>query len=68
MRVIQVAVARASFADTLGAMRNWLDQNGRPLVRFDTASEAEAIIMRVQFEDDALAEAFRQHFDGTELA
>ena len=66
MRVIQVVVPRAAFADTLGAMRNWLDQHGRPLVRFDTASEADAIVMRVQFDDDALAEAFRQRFDGSD--
>lgn len=68
MRVIQVVVARATFADTLGAMRNWLDQNGRPLVRFETASEADAIVMRVQFDDEALADAFRQHFGGAEVA
>ena len=64
MRVVQIVVARASFADTLGAMRNWLDQHGRPLVRFETASEEDAILMRVQFDDDVLAEAFRQHFGG----
>jgi Ni,Fe-hydrogenase I small subunit len=68
LRVIQVVVARVSFADTLGAMRNWLDQHGRPLVRFETASDADAIVMRVQFDDDALAEAFRQRFDGTDAA
>lgn len=68
MRVIQVVVARATFADTLGAMRSWLDQNGRPLVKFETASEADAIVMRVQFEDDGLAQAFRQHFGGIEAA
>ena len=66
MRVIQVLVPRPAFADTLGAMRNWLDQHGRPLVRFETASEADVIVMRVQFEEDALAEAFRQHFGGTD--
>jgi hypothetical protein len=68
LRVIQVVVPRATFADTLGAMRNWLDQHGRPLVKFDTASDADAIIMRVQFDDDALAEAFRQRFDGSDAA
>ena len=64
MRVVQLHISRAVFADTLGAMRDWLDRNGRPLVRFETASDGDAISVKVQFEDDALAEAFRQHFEG----
>jgi hypothetical protein len=41
MRVVQVSVSRAAFADTLGAMRDWLDRNNRPLVRFETQTEGE---------------------------
>ena len=67
MRVVQVSVSRAEFADTLGAMRNWLDHNNRPLVRFDTATEGETIIIKVQFEDDAVGEAFRDEFGGIDL-
>jgi hypothetical protein len=64
MRVVQIRVSRAAFADTLGAMRDWLDRNGRPLVRFETASEDHTILVKIQFDDDALAEGFRQDFDG----
>lgn len=62
MRVVQVSVSRASFADTLGAMRAWLDRHSRPLVRFETATEDDTIIIRVQFDDDALGDAFGQDF------
>jgi hypothetical protein len=66
MRVVQVSVSRAAFADTLGAMRDWLDRNNRPLVRFETQTEGETIILTMQFDDDALADAFRQAFGGSE--
>ena len=42
MRVVQVLVSRAGFAETLGAMRDWLDRNNRPLVRFETTSDGES--------------------------
>jgi hypothetical protein len=35
VRVIELRTSRAAFADTLGQMRDWLDRNGRPLVRFE---------------------------------
>jgi hypothetical protein len=64
LRVVQVSVSRTSFADTLGAMRAWLDRHNRPLVRFETATEDDTIVIRVQFDDDALGDAFRQDFGG----
>jgi hypothetical protein len=65
MRVVQVTVDRAAFADMLGAMRAWLDRNNRPLVRFETATEADTIIIKVQFDDDVLGDAFREEFGGS---
>jgi hypothetical protein len=62
LRVVQVSVSRAAFADTLGAMRAWLDRHNRPLVRFETATEGDTIVIRVQFDDDALGDAFGQDF------
>jgi hypothetical protein len=64
MRVVQLRIDRAAFADALGEMRNWLDRNNRPLVRFETATADDKIVIKVQFDDDALAEAFRQEFGG----
>ena len=64
MRVVHVRVARADFADKLGEMREWLDDQNRPLVRFETEADADMIIMKVQFDGDGLAELFRQAFQG----
>jgi hypothetical protein len=39
-------------------MRDWLD----PLARFETETDDDNILIKVQFDDDALGEAFRQEF------
>jgi hypothetical protein len=62
MRVVQVHVNRADFDKTLEAVREWLDRNNRPLVRFETETDDDTILIKVQFDDDALAEAFRKAF------
>ena len=59
MRDVQVLVSRVGFAENLGAMRDWLDRNNRPLVRFETTSDGDNIVMKLHFDDDALGEAFR---------
>jgi hypothetical protein len=64
MRVVHVRVARADFADKLGEMREWLDGQNHPLVRFETEADTD-IIMKVQFDSDGLAELFRQAFQGS---
>src|SRR5688572_6691405 len=38
--LVHVTVGRAAFANALGAMREWLDRNGCPEVRFETATIA----------------------------
>jgi hypothetical protein len=65
MRVVHVRVPRPDFADALGKMREWLDRQNRPLVRFDTKADGETIIVKVEFDGDDLAEAFRQAFRGS---
>ena len=65
MRIIEVRSDRANFSRLLGAIREWLDHNNRPLVRFETEpEEGTAITIKVQFEANDLAEQFRQSFDG----
>ena len=58
--------SRADFADTLGKMRQWLDDQNRPLVRFDTEADGDTITIKVQFDADDLAEQFRQAFRGVD--
>ena len=43
MRIVEVRSERAGFLQTLEAMRVWLDQNGRPLVRFETEADGDTI-------------------------
>jgi len=48
-------------------MCEWLDRNGRPLVRFETATDDSSgiITINIQFDSDDLAELFRQSFEGS---
>ena len=62
MRVVQVRVSRAVSDKTLEAVREWLDRHNRPLVRFETETDDGTILIKIQFDDDALAEAFQQEF------
>ena len=64
MRVVELHVSRAAFADALSSMRSWLDHNDRPLVRFETEIDGDAILVKVHFEDDRQGEAFAQDFGG----
>jgi len=64
VRVVELHVRRAAFADALSSMRSWLDHNDRPLVRFETEIDGDAILVKVQFEDDRQGEAFAQDFGG----
>jgi len=65
MRVVHLHVSRPDFAHTLGEMREWLDRNNRPLVRFQTNGENASVNMKVHFDSDDLAELFREHFRGS---
>ena len=58
--VRHVRVSRADFADKLGEMREWLDRQNSPLVRFETAGDGDTINILVQFDGDDLAEQFGQ--------
>ena len=66
MCVVEVRSDRADFAKVLAAMREWLDRNDRPSIRFETASEQVGTIMiRVGFRVNDLAEQFSQQFHGS---
>jgi hypothetical protein len=65
MRVVQMRVNRVDFPKALGDMREWLDRNNRPLVRFETKGASASINIKVHFDSDDLAELFRQDFRGS---
>jgi hypothetical protein len=63
MQVIEVRVAAGKFGEILGKMRGWLDHNESGPVRFETKTEAPGLIyIRVGFDHNDRAEAFRQEF------
>jgi hypothetical protein len=45
-------------------MREWLDRNHRPFVRFETESTGDSITIKVRFDADDLTENFCQSFNG----
>ena len=65
MRVIEVMATRAAFGDLMADMRQWLDRNECPLVRCETERGGIRILVKAHFEDNALAERFRQAFRGS---
>ena len=66
MRVVHVHVTRADFAKSLGEMRKWRDRNNCRVLRFETeADDGGAVIVKVQFDANDLAEQFRQAFQGS---
>jgi hypothetical protein len=62
MRTVCTFVAQNAFAATMSAMRLWLDQNGNPEVRFETATDGVGILIILEFHADGLAYAFEHRF------
>jgi len=66
MRVVEVSSPRYAFVGLLGDMRRWLDRNGwAPVAGFETDRDGDRVQIKVQFNDNALAERFRQAFQGS---
>jgi hypothetical protein len=63
MPAIETRITRARFADTLGAMRDWLDHNASGPVKFETASGGDGVIViRVEFGREDQAQEFAASF------
>jgi hypothetical protein len=66
MQSIEIHVKQLDLADTLGAMREWLDRKRCNLSHFRHTSDAAGIVVIISVGfaagDHACAEAFRQHF------
>jgi len=69
MRVIEVSSTRDALAGLLGDMRQWLDSNGwAPVAGFQTERDGDGIQIKIQFNDNVLAERFRLAFRGSYAA
>ena len=63
MPAVETRITRASFADTLGTMRDWLDHNASGPVKFETESQENGVILiRVEFAGDEVAQDFAARF------
>jgi len=63
MQIIEVRINQADFGKTLVEMERWLVYKNRPLVKMKTESNGD-ISIKVEFEDNYLADQFRHAFRG----
>ena len=63
--IVEIAISAGALAGALANMRSWLDHNHCAPVLFRTKSgeQPDIILIRVEFEADADATAFRLAFD-----
>jgi hypothetical protein len=63
MREVEVSLEGWRMADVLGEMRKWLDHNNCIPLNFEIGrSAAGALVVRIQFREDDMAEAFKRDF------
>jgi hypothetical protein len=62
--IVEIMISAAELADTMGAMRNWLDiAHCTPVVfQAKSSEQSGAVLIRVEFKDDTDATAFRLAF------
>jgi len=65
MRVIEVWTTRSTFSDLVSHMREWLSRNDCPVAEFETERDGISVLVKVQFDDNSMAERFRQAFRGS---
>jgi len=65
MSRVDLRIAAGELAGTFDHMRIWLDHRDCVPVIFDPiGNQTGTIVLHVEFEEDALADAFRQEFGG----
>jgi hypothetical protein len=63
--LIEITIEKADLADTLAAMREWLDRERCILFSFRHEGEgAGAIVIKAEFATQACAQKFQQRFGG----
>jgi len=45
-------------------MREWLSRNDCPVAEFETERDGISVLVKVQFDDNSMAERFRRAFRG----
>jgi hypothetical protein len=63
MRLAEVRLKGWMIADVMAELRIWLDHNDCVPLSFDIVKEATGgLLVRIEFSDDAMAEAFQREF------
>ena len=64
MQSVEISINPPELADTLNAMREWLDQRKASANSFRTTRDIErdVVIVRAEFDDDDIAAAFHKRF------
>ena len=64
---VDLRINAADLADTFEHMRIWLDHEDCVPVNFDQVGDVSGtIVLRVEFENDDLADAFQREFIGSQ--
>ena len=62
MRKVELVLKMRTLADALAAMREWLDHNDCVPLDFDIERRGRALVVRITFKENHLAEAFERDF------
>ena len=62
MREVELVLKMRTLADALAAMREWLDHNDCVPLDFDIERSGGALVVRIWFKENHLAEAFERDF------
>lgn len=62
MRQVEVRLQGWTIADAMAELRIWLDHNDCTPHDFDIAKAPPGLVVRIEFADDAMAEAFQREF------
>jgi hypothetical protein len=66
---VEISISRDTLAATFSAMREWLDSQGWPDVRFETATVGKLLQIAIELKNPALAREFERAFgDGVRKA
>lgn len=63
--IVKLPRGAASLSEQMTSMRSWLDARGCSPASFQCDLQAAMVIMKVEFNDDGAAAAFKTQFDGT---
>jgi hypothetical protein len=62
MREVEVRLSGWGLAEAMAELRKWLDHHECTPADFGIVAESSALLVRITFKDDAMAERFQREF------